>query len=229
MKIGQQIRMRRKKLRLSQQQLAENDWTRSYISQVEGELIQPSVGTLFKLAEKLDTTASELVGDGQLLRKAKMTVFYPQICLDCLALLPKTSTTIFLAELTNSLLTRKTLDCQLPPNAELYYLNARVLIFQQNYQQAKKVLVDGLRFVDEFWRILFLLQLCNVTQRLSDPEHLLMKEKFDSIMQEFENIHELQDKIAEEIRCETDSTRSTDLINLLSALNYFTDLQLLLR
>ena len=61
--IGDNIQLRRKKMKLSQEALAKGDWTRSYISQIERGRIQPSLDTLSKIARKLDTTVAELVGD----------------------------------------------------------------------------------------------------------------------------------------------------------------------
>src|SRR5690554_2107734 len=100
--IGNNIRMRRKKLRLSQEALAQGDWTRSYISQIERGRIQPSIDTLTKIAIKLDTTVAELIGDQTLVHQAKAAVLYPDICKQYLDQLPETPTTIFLDQLTNS-------------------------------------------------------------------------------------------------------------------------------
>ena len=132
--IGNNIRMRRKKLRLSQEALAQGDWTRSYISQIERGRIQPSIDTLTKIAIKLDTTVAELIGDQTLVHQAKAAVLYPDICKQYLDQLPETPTTIFLDQLTNSLLTNNNLDFQLPPNPELYYLTARYY-FPENIHQ----------------------------------------------------------------------------------------------
>lgn len=68
--IGDNIRLRRK-MRLSQEALAKGNWTRSYVSQIERGRILPSLQTLSQIANKLDTTVAELVGDQTTLAKAK--------------------------------------------------------------------------------------------------------------------------------------------------------------
>lgn len=52
--VGQRIKELRKASNLTQQELAEGVVTRSYISQIEKGLIQPSYDTLEKLSKKLD-------------------------------------------------------------------------------------------------------------------------------------------------------------------------------
>jgi tetratricopeptide (TPR) repeat protein len=57
--VGQRIKELRKAAHLTQQELAEGVVTRSYISQIEKGLIQPSYDTLEKLAKKLDVTVED--------------------------------------------------------------------------------------------------------------------------------------------------------------------------
>lgn len=52
--IGQRIKELRKAAKLTQQELAENIITRSYLSQIEKGIVQPSYDVLEKLAKKLD-------------------------------------------------------------------------------------------------------------------------------------------------------------------------------
>lgn len=220
--IGMNIRMRRKKLKLSQQDLAYGDWTRSYISQIESGRIQPSIETLAKIASKLDTTVSNLIGDEILMQKAKAAVFYPDICKQILAQLPETTTTIFLYKLTNSLLTNKSLDCQLPPNAELYFLTARVLIFQKNYPHALQVLLDGMKYLDEFWRIIFLAKLHFVYQQLGKTEELNnITQQIAAVLNTKYSVDELRRKLTYELHFESNPVRSQNLISFIQAIDYY--------
>jgi len=57
--VGQRIKELRKASKLTQQELAEGVVTRSYISQIEKGLIQPSYDTLEKLARRLNVTVEE--------------------------------------------------------------------------------------------------------------------------------------------------------------------------
>jgi len=57
--VGQRIKELRKASKLTQQELAEGVVTRSYISQIEKGLIQPSYDTLEKLAKRLNVTVEE--------------------------------------------------------------------------------------------------------------------------------------------------------------------------
>ncbi len=224
--IGKNIRMRRRKLKLNQKDLADGDWTRSYISQIENGRTFPSLESLMKIASKLDTTVSYLIGDELLLHKAKATVFYPDICQEYLAQLPETTTTIFLYKLTNSLLTNKSLDCQLPPNAELYFLTARVLIFQKNYPQALQVLLDGMKYLDEFWRILFLTKLYFLYQQLGETEaHLEIKEEIKKAFGTISTIDELRHKLVRRLYFETSPARSNQLITFIQSIDYYQELE----
>ncbi|HKM17599.1 MAG TPA: helix-turn-helix transcriptional regulator [Limnochordia bacterium] len=210
--IGDNIQLRRKKMKLSQEALAKGDWTRSYISQIERGRIQPSLDTLSKIARKLDTTVAELVGDYTILAKAKAALLHPDICRQYLAQLPKTPTVIFLEQLTNSLLTNNDLDCQLPPNPELYYLTARVLTFKKKYPQAEAVLQKALKLFDSIWRMLFLNQLCFVYQQLDYVEaYEGALERLKELAEPIGNVQELELYLANELRYETDPVRSAYL------------------
>lgn len=210
--IGDNIQLRRKKMKLSQEALAKGDWTRSYISQIERGRIQPSLDTLSKIARKLDTTVAELVGDYTILAKAKAALLHPDICRQYLTQLPKTPTVIFLEQLTNSLLTNNDLDCQLPPNPELYYLTARVLTFKKKYPQAEAVLQKALKLFDSIWRMLFLNQLCFVYQQLDYVEaYEGALERLKELAEPIGNVQELELYLANELRYETDPVRSAYL------------------
>ncbi|MFB5067626.1 MAG: helix-turn-helix domain-containing protein [Candidatus Wallacebacter cryptica] len=222
--IGNNIRMRRKKLRLSQEALAQGDWTRSYISQIERGRIQPSIDTLTKIAIKLDTTVAELIGDQTLVHQAKAAVLYPDICKQYLDQLPETPTTIFLDQLTNSLLTNNNLDFQLPPNPELYYLTARVLIFQKKYPSAVKLLQKALKLFDIFWRILFMRKLYFVYQQLNDQEGMeSVKAELGQALASLDSTDDLKSKLAQELKFESDPVRITHLSNFILAIEFGED------
>ncbi|NLM24548.1 MAG: helix-turn-helix transcriptional regulator [Firmicutes bacterium] len=224
MNIGHHIRMRRKKLKMSQQEVAHNNWTRSYISQIESNRVQPSLQTLIALAEKLDTTVSDLIGDSIILAKAKATILSPKNCQNYLSKLHKTNTTIFLDRLTNSLLTNKPLDCQLPPNIELNYLTARLLIFQKNYHQAKEILVKNLRYLDDFWRILFLTQLSFIYRELMEEKNYqeTIQQLRKLLAYENEDFENLKNQLIHELIYEPDLMRAKDLLTFFYALDYGT-------
>lgn len=225
MRLGNTIRRRRKKLRISQQELANDNWSRSYISQIESNRVQPSLENLSIIANKLDTTISDLIGDQLLLEKAKATIFYPTICKKYLAQLPETPTTIFLYQLTNSLQTNNYLNYQIPPSAELYYLTARVHIFQQNYDKALQVLLDGQKFLDSYWKILFLTKICQVYDKLAKKEELnAAQEQLRNLLKSIHSIDELRNIIASELQYESDPARSRHLISLLQAIDFHQDL-----
>ncbi|WP_368896491.1 helix-turn-helix domain-containing protein, partial [Priestia megaterium] len=57
--LGQRIKELRKESRLTQQDLSEGIITRSYLSQIEKGLVQPSFDVLEKLSEKLDCTVDD--------------------------------------------------------------------------------------------------------------------------------------------------------------------------
>jgi tetratricopeptide (TPR) repeat protein len=57
--VGQRIKELRKASQMTQQELAEGVVTRSYISQIEKGLIQPSYDTLEKLSKKLNCTVED--------------------------------------------------------------------------------------------------------------------------------------------------------------------------
>lgn len=227
--IGNNIRLRRKKLKLSQEALAKGNWTRSYVSQIERGRIQPSIETLSKIANKLDTTVAELIGDYTALTKAKATILYPDICKQYLAQLPETPTTIFLEHLTNSLLTNNDLDCQLPPNPELYYLTARVLTFKKKYPQAEAILKKGLKLFDLLWRMLFLNQLCYIYEQLNDDEaYANTRDELMELADSIDNIQELEIQLVNELKYEMDPVRSAYLAMFIQSIQYGASFQQIL-
>ena len=59
--LGKNIKRRRKELGLTQQQLAEKmDISLNFMGKIEVAFSKPSLDTLIELAEKLETTVSDL-------------------------------------------------------------------------------------------------------------------------------------------------------------------------
>ncbi|HOB09074.1 MAG: helix-turn-helix domain-containing protein [Limnochordia bacterium] len=227
--IGDNIRLRRKKMRLSQEALAKGNWTRSYVSQIERGRILPSLQTLSQIANKLDTTVAELVGDQTTLAKAKASILQPDVCKQYLAQLPKTPTVIFLEQLTNSLLTNNDLDCQLPPNPELYYLTGRVLTFMKKYPQAEEVLQRGVRLFDSLWRMLYLNQLCLIYEQQNDGEALAKAEtELEGLAESAHTVQELERQLINELRYEADPVRSAYLAMFIQSVHYGAQFQQIL-
>ncbi|MDR7555906.1 MAG: tetratricopeptide repeat protein [Armatimonadota bacterium] len=63
--IGRRIRQRRRELGMTQSALAGPDYTKSFISQLEGGFADPSLDTLRYLARRLQTSLSGIAGDMQ--------------------------------------------------------------------------------------------------------------------------------------------------------------------
>lgn len=73
--LGDKIRTLRKKLGLTQRELAEQvGLTPSFISQLEKNLISPSLDTLFKLSEKLNTQPIYFLTNGEVGPSQKMVI-----------------------------------------------------------------------------------------------------------------------------------------------------------
>lgn len=224
MKLGVQIRNRRQRLRMSQQKLAEGRWSRSYISQLESGKIQPSLDTLNQIAERLDTTVSELVGDSVWLKLAKAFLFVPDKCRFYLEKLPQTSTTVFLEQLTNSLQTNAEISAPVPPNAELYYLAGRVFNHRGEYAQAAAILERGVKFADRFWRLLIYRHLMEAYEGLGDDEHTTAaREKLEALFEDIQTAEDLRDLVHRELRTESDASRAMELAELLAKIDWAED------
>ena len=215
-------------MRLSQEALAKGNWTRSYVSQIERGRILPSLQTLSQIANKLDTTSPNWSAT-KLLAKAKAALLHPDICRQYLAQLPKTPTVIFLEQLTNSLLTNNDLDCQLPPNPELYYLTGRVLTFMKKYPQAEEVLQRGVRLFDSLWRMLYLNQLCLIYEQQNDGEALAKAEtELEGLAESAHTVQELERQLINELRYEADPVRSAYLAMFIQSVHYGAQFQQIL-
>ena len=65
MTTGQRIKQRRKELKLTQKELDERTGvSNTYISDIERDVVNPSLKTIESLAKGLETSASKLVDDG---------------------------------------------------------------------------------------------------------------------------------------------------------------------
>lgn len=58
-RLGERIRQRRKELGLTQSQLADQDLTKSSVSQIERGQMWPSLPTLLRLADRLQLRAAD--------------------------------------------------------------------------------------------------------------------------------------------------------------------------
>ncbi len=168
--IGQKIRLRRKQMRLSQQELAGETWTRSYVSQIELGKVIPPFETMQKLAQRLDTTVGDLIGDHHLLRAAKATLFYPKLCLNYLERLPDLPTTQVLRHLVDCLLNGNAPSMEIPPSPELHYMTAKVFFKQRRFLETVDTVQQGLRYSSAYWKLRLLLLQLDAYQALGDRD-----------------------------------------------------------
>lgn len=73
MTLGEKIRARRKELALTQQQLAGNDFTSAFVSQLERNILKPSLKTLSIIAARLNMPVSALLGEQAADAEIRMT------------------------------------------------------------------------------------------------------------------------------------------------------------
>ncbi len=73
MTLGEKIRTRRKELGLTQQQLAGNDFTSAFVSQLERSILKPSLKTLSIIAARLNMPVSALLGEQAADAEIRMT------------------------------------------------------------------------------------------------------------------------------------------------------------
>lgn len=225
MTLGKRVRHRRKQLRMSQQKLAENRWTRSYISQVELGKAVPSLETLTTIANRLDCTLGELMGDTQILQAAKSTLFTPEACLKYLDMLPKTDTTIVLSQLAHALQDNRSPQCQLPADPELFYLTARVHIYQRNYQDALSILTQGLRYANELWKLRLLALLRETAAQIDDVErYRYANEQIAKALSDTASIDELYQRLYRTTLAPGGAELSSDVMEAIRGLEWCKDL-----
>lgn len=73
MTLGEKIRARRKELSLTQQQLAGDDFTSAFVSQLERNILRPSLKTLSIIAARLNMPVSALLGEQAADAEIRMT------------------------------------------------------------------------------------------------------------------------------------------------------------
>ena len=120
--LGRRLRIRRRQLGYTQEQLAEST-TGSFISRIERGHDQPSLLVLKELAGRLETTTGELLGDLLALEAAKLSILIPRLCFTYLEELPPTSITQYLARLTTSIQKREPIP-EPPQDPEMHFLAA---------------------------------------------------------------------------------------------------------
>ncbi len=140
--LGRRLRIRRRQLGYTQEQLAEST-TGSFISRVERGHDLPSLLVLKELAGRLETTTGELLGDLLALEAAKLSILIPRLCFTYLEELPPTSITQYLALLTTSVQKGSTVPAP-PLDAELHFLAALVHTERVDFRNAVRLIETGL-------------------------------------------------------------------------------------
>jgi transcriptional regulator with XRE-family HTH domain len=173
--LASRLKQRRRLLHLHQRDVTSGKISSSFLSKVENGSAYPSLRTLRKLAETLDTTKSDLLGDGLVLEAAKATILLTDKCHSYLANLPDTATTRFLRDLSTSATSLSTPVPVPPENVELQYLTAKLLVHRGDLSDAKFLLFQALDNTRNIlWRIYLLSLLCQVHEEL-DEEQLQRK------------------------------------------------------
>lgn len=219
--IGQKIRLRRKQMRLSQQELAGETWTRSYVSQIELGKVIPPLETLQKLADRLDTTVGDLIGDHHLLRAAKATLFYPKLCSNYLDRLPDLPTTRVLRHLVDCLVSGDAPTLEIPPSPELHYMAAKVLFKQKRFQDAVTAVQRGLRYSSAYWKLRLLLLQLDAYQAMED------RDAYDSTQEQLESmfgkreVEDLHHYLLTLIQSQAGHDATPELIDLLQGVEWY--------
>lgn len=168
--LGIRLRQRRRQLGLRQRDLAGESGA-SFVSKVESGTAQPSLKTLLEWSTILGTTAGNLLGDELILEAAKHCILHTDRCLSYLELLEESKLTRFLKELTTSANSLSTPVPNPPPDPELAYLTAQVLLHKGLTQEAEELLLNTLAQTRNApWRISHLSLLCRVYANKGDLE-----------------------------------------------------------
>lgn len=189
--LGSRLRQRRRQMRLHQRDVAGAN-SASFLSKVETGVACPSLKNLAEWSIALETTVGDLIGDQLLLEAAKHTVLATEKCHSYLDRLPDTKTTNFLRELSTSATALSTPVPDPPPDPELQYLTARVLIQRGLLQEAKALVKTSLALTQSpLWRIYHLSLLCQIHAKLSEPlQKRRVKDELQTLLQSL-NYHEL--------------------------------------
>lgn len=170
--LGIRLRQRRRQLGLRQRDLAGESGA-SFISKVESGAAQPSLKSLLEWSTVLRTTAGSLLGDELLLEAAKHCILHTDKCLSYLEQLEESELTRFLKELTQSANSVSTPVPNPPPDPELEYLAAQVLLHKRQTQEAEGLLLGTLAQAKSApWRIFHLSLLCAVYAQEGDSTRL---------------------------------------------------------
>ncbi len=168
--LGSRLRRRRQNM---QQRLSDvaGLGSVSFLSKVENGVAQPSLGTLNKWSERLQTTVGELLGDHLILDAAKQSILLTEKCHSYLDYLQPSAEVRFLGELSASA-TRLSMPVPDPPDdRELEYITAVVLRHRGMFQEARvlseKVLTHAYA---PLLRMRCLSLLCLIYGELAEPD-----------------------------------------------------------
>ncbi len=141
----------------------------SFLSKVENGVAQPSLSSLRDWSEKLETTASDLLGEHLILEAAKQSLLLTKKCHRYLEHLRPSPTTYFLKELSASA-TALSISVPDPPcDPELQHLTAKVLLHRGMVQEAKDMAERSLPFTfAPLLRIHHLFLLCQIYRELAE-------------------------------------------------------------
>ena len=168
--LGCRLRYRRRAMGLTQKEVAGQN-SASFLSKVETGTVEPSLKTLRDWALLLDTTVSSLIGDELILKAAKLSILEPSKCHFYLALLPTSPQIEFLRRLSTSARSLSTEVPIAPQDPELMYLTARVFLQRGSPTQAESMAQAALALTNSpLWSIYCLTLLCQVYDKLSEPE-----------------------------------------------------------
>ncbi len=210
---------------MSQVDLAEGIYTRSFISQIEIGKVKPSLENLSIIASRLDITVEELIGDQRSLAAAKATLFTPELCKVFLKNVPDIPTKRILSHLADCLLKNTVPETQEPLNGEMSYFTAKVHIYQRSYQRAIETLSEGLKYADRFWKIRILNQLHLCQQEIGDTDGCTESVRLlEGLCEDLQNINDLQDYIDRELKIEGASLYAAKLAEIAGGLEWAKEL-----
>lgn len=170
--VGKRIRIRRKITRQRQADLADGKWTRSFVSKLESGKATPSLAHLTDIAQTLDTTCSDLIGDHLFLTAAELLIESPQACLTYLNFVPSGETALYIRYLALCVQNASPPTKPVPRRGAMYYLTAQVCISQGAHAAAEECCLSGISFSSITWRIRLLLLLSQIYRKLNNFSEL---------------------------------------------------------
>lgn len=166
--LGSRLRQRRRQLKLHQKDVA-GEQSASFLSKVENGAAHPSLKTLREWSQVLHTNPGHLMGDHLILEAAKYCILLTEKCHGYLDYLPVTLLTTFLRELSSSASSLSIRVPDPPPDPELQYLTAKVLLKRGMIQEAKEMAEGSLaQPCSPFIRIQYLSLLCLIYDELAE-------------------------------------------------------------